>query len=674
MKKICYLFLFLASCIAVQAQNTYVLTPIPFNPDPFAAGTPTGIAQDDIYGGVVPLPFSFCFFDQSYDSVVIGSNGIVTFDLSVANQYCPFAANFAIPSPNMTDISIFGPMHDLNPATGGSIRYDVRGVAPYRRFIVSYDQVPMFGCPASLFTEQIILFETSNRIETHILDKPFCNNQAMGVHGIQVDSSLAYAVPGRNYPLQWTTNHDGFRFDPIGNCAGPPQTDSVSGKVFADYNNNCVQDVGEWPIMNRSVLANGGQFYGWTNAAGEYHLGMVAGSFAITDQPVSPFFASSCLPGGAHNVVLAGSVVNNADFADSTASICSDLTVSIGAANFRRCFATNIYVTYCNNGSHPDSNVVVTVTLLDSISLDSASMPYTALGSNVYSFAVGALVPGQCGNIVLHTTLGCDTAGTVYCVSADIAGTFPTECNSYNNADNDCHALVAPLDPNDKTVAAQDFSTRGYVFADNIDDNDELSYMIRFQNVGTIWAQDVVIRDTIDAALVPSSIRAGAASAPYNYVVMGNVVLFRFENINLPDSNSNEPGSHGFVKFSIQQRPGNPLGTVISNQASIYFDFEAPVVTNQTINTIPLASSAVDGLPARVQIYPNPGQDLLTVSRQGDEEMTFVLYDLAGKELRRVALLGEHTRLSTGDLSAGIYLYRLESVGRLLDAGKWMKQ
>ena len=54
----------------------------------------------------------------------------------------------------------------------------------------------------------------------------------------------------------------------------------------------------------------------------------------------------------------------------------------------------------------------------------------------------------------------------------------------------------------------------------------------------------------------------------------------------MPDSNSNEAASHGFIKFRINQQPGNAAGTQIKNSASIYFDYNAPVATNEVLNTI----------------------------------------------------------------------------------------
>ena len=67
-----------------------------------------------------------------------------------------------------------------------------------------------------------------------------------------------------------------------------------------------------------------------------------------------------------------------------------------------------------------------------------------------------------------------------------------------------------------------------------------------------------------------------------NDVINLQLFDFIFNNIQLPDSNVNEPASHGFVKFKINQRANNPLGTVIENKAGIYFDFNEAVITNST--------------------------------------------------------------------------------------------
>ncbi|MEZ4758859.1 MAG: hypothetical protein R2810_03590 [Flavobacteriales bacterium] len=46
----------------------------------------------------------------------------------------------------------------------------------------------------------------------------------------------------------------------------------------------------------------------------------------------------------------------------------------------------------------------------------------------------------------------------------------------------------------------------------------------------------------------------------------------------LPDSTSNEPDSHGFVRFSLAPDPGLLNGAPVRQLTNIYFDYNAPVI------------------------------------------------------------------------------------------------
>ncbi|WP_223808788.1 T9SS type A sorting domain-containing protein [Rufibacter hautae] len=147
-----------------------------------------------------------------------------------------------------------------------------------------------------------------------------------------------------------------------------------------------------------------------------------------------------------------------------------------------------------------------------------------------------------------------------------------------------CLEIVDSFDPNDKQVSPRGISSRHYIKAE-----DELEYLIRFQNTGTDVAYNVVVKDTISEHLDIASLRVGSGSHPFTYTVTGRgkpVITFTFKNINLPDHKTNEPGSHGFVKFSIAQNPDNPKGTVIKNTAHNYFDYNSPIATNEVTNII----------------------------------------------------------------------------------------
>lgn len=144
-----------------------------------------------------------------------------------------------------------------------------------------------------------------------------------------------------------------------------------------------------------------------------------------------------------------------------------------------------------------------------------------------------------------------------------------------------CQQNIGSFDPNDKQASPAGYGVNHY-----IEQNVDIDYHIRFQNVGTDTAFNIVIRDTLSAHLDPSTIRPTISSFPYSFEVENNVVIFTFNDIELVDSTTNEPGSHGFVQFTIAQQDSLPFGTMIYNNAAIFFDYNYPVITNTTFHEV----------------------------------------------------------------------------------------
>lgn len=661
--------------LAFSQSTNYLISQVNYNPDPFTGGDTVSLNIDDIHSNVIPLPFSFCFFDSTFDSIVISTNGYITFETGYANQFSIWSIPGPAPLMNMPDYMIMAPYQDIDPSVGGVITTKTAGVAPYRRFIISFFQASMFSCTQLLFSEQIILYETSGLIETHIADKPLCAtwNSGVAIHGLQKDTSTAVIVPGRNFPTQWVATNEGWRFAPDGPCAGPLPQNVLGGKVFADYNNNCVFDGIDAPIANRPVLVNGGVYYAWSDLQGNYVVELDTGTWNV--QAVPPlYYANTCAPSGGYNVAFPTSPMSslNNDFSDSVLVYCSDLTVDVGTFNMTACQPEIGGISYCNQGTVADSNVVVTLTLNDSISLDSASLPYTSPSTNVYEFSLGILQPGQCGNILLVLGIGCDSLGTVYCISANIDGDSNSECDTVNNDSQDCHALQGSFDPNDKRIASVD---QQGVWSDfeEVDSTDLLRYTIRFQNTGTDTAFYVRIEDTLSALMDHASFQAGASSHSYQVVRIGDVVIFEFPGIDLVDSLTNPLLSQGFIRFSVAQRPGNMVGTLIENEAAIYFDFNAPIITNVATAEIPIPAVGLDAAYQRLKVYPNPGREGFTVMHEAYLGNVIEVHDLSGKMVLRKALDGPKTQVDASELPPGMYLYKVSGDGEGEYVGKWVK-
>ncbi|MDC3309272.1 choice-of-anchor L domain-containing protein, partial [Crocinitomicaceae bacterium] len=145
-----------------------------------------------------------------------------------------------------------------------------------------------------------------------------------------------------------------------------------------------------------------------------------------------------------------------------------------------------------------------------------------------------------------------------------------------------CGQVTAPVDPNDKTGYPIGQTSENY-----IQPNQQLQYVVRFQNVGTDTAFNVIVRDTLDLDLNIFTVTPGVASHPYTFKMYGPRVLeWTFEDIQLPDSTTNEEASNGFLTFHVDQVPDLAPGTVINNDADITFDFELPITTNTTVHKI----------------------------------------------------------------------------------------
>jgi gliding motility-associated-like protein len=194
------------------------MSSVPYAPDPYTAGTSVFLS-DDGYTPAIALPFTFCFFGNAYNSVFIGSNGIISFNPANNSAGCAWQINQAWPNASVQTIrnSIGGPWHDLYPPGGGTIKYITYGSAPCRRFVVSWSAMGMFSCWATLGTQQIVLYETTNIIDNFIQTKPLCTawNSGAAIQGIQnLAGTVAYVQPGRNYPTQWSATNDGKRWTP----------------------------------------------------------------------------------------------------------------------------------------------------------------------------------------------------------------------------------------------------------------------------------------------------------------------------------------------------------------------------------------------------------------------------------------------------------------------------
>ena len=122
-----------------------------------------------------------------------------------------------------------------------------------------------------------------------------------------------------------------------------------------------------------------------------------------------------------------------------------------------------------------------------------------------------------------------------------------------------------------------------------------VNYRILFENKAEAGASAnrVRITDELDPNVFDvTSVRFGDTShdgVGYNWVTKreGNTLSWDITGIELPP-NVNAPEGEGYVSFSVDLLPDLANGTLVKNQATIIFDKNTPIVTNEYVNTIDL--------------------------------------------------------------------------------------
>ncbi len=240
----------------------------------------------------------------------------------------------------------------------------------------------------------------------------------------------------------------------------------------------------------------------------------------------------------------------------------------------------------------------------------------------------------------------------------------------------DCQENSGSYDPNDKQS-----QPAGYGEDNLIARNTDIEYLIRFQNTGTDTAFTVVIEDELTWLLDITTVVPGASSHPYVFDIEdARKLVFTFNDILLPDSTTNEAASQGFVKFRVSQKPDNQVDRWILNDAQIFFDFNAPITTNETklivgrhfYENYVSAIRETKGAKSRVTVTPNPfaTETVFTLNRAENTPFDFVLVDVRGQELRRETLRENRFVFERKDLVTGVYFYRIETGSGVFESGK----
>lgn len=434
----------------------------------------------------------------------------------------------------------------------------------------------------------------------------------------------------------------------------------LHGRVFVDLNGDGIQDAGENGLPNVVVRAEKSRSFGVSDASGDYTI------FINRDQDTlevaTSFVHFAAAP--AFRPVQASDTLSALDFALQPTAVVADVSVRLTAATpFRPGFGNTLVAVLTNKGAIPVSGEL-RVAIDPNLQVLSSNPVFSGQSGDTLLWQFINLPPLQSIDYQIGVTTDVIDVGTILHLLAEALVNQDVEPG--DNTFSFGPTVVGSFDPNDKTV------TPKVILPAVALNGTTLTYTIRFQNTGNFATEFVVLRDTLAARLDPGSLRILAASHPCAWKILeGRILEFRFDPLALPPAQDDEPGSHGFVQFNVNTKPGALLGETVKNTAHIFFDFNPPIATN-TAQTRVQATLAADGPQNRqfaLRIFPNPAghSTWVDLKNLNGQPFNLLIFNQSGSLVYRTKgahLPGDLLRLDVSAYPAGEYPVWVESKGQ----------
>ncbi len=472
-------------------------------------------------------------------------------------------------------------------------------------------------------------------------------------NNIIIDSTLISCIPNSVNFLSSVVN--GTQTLPFCN---PSNSDCnfnfTMGYVFNDTNGNGMKDSLEHGLAIPVYYSgNSGAF---SNSSGIFYATSDTGNISF-QVAIPPYYTATTATTQTINVV--SGIVDTLYFGLQPIPNIKDLRVDLTSIGFLRPgFKAKYKLHYQNVGT--DTLYNVQVKFLKPIQLSNLSSQPTAnsVNGDTLIWNIASLIPYHQGDVVIsdsvfaNAVLG-DTARAYAWIEPLVGDTTPL-----NNSAISTNIIRGAYDPNDKSVSVDSVLPNS---------TDNLEYTIRFQNTGTDTAFTVTLLDKLSTLLDIRSIQMISASHSYELSIVNGFAKWVFINILLPDSNTNELESHGFVKFRIKPLPGLTVADSIPNEADIYFDYNVAVTTNTIVVNVVNPLQVQELKETELQIFPNPVQDILRiVNQQAGALGKIELINANGKVLETKTISTSTYTWNIQHLSAGTYILKGQGWGQKL--------
>ena len=322
----------------------------------------------------------------------------------------------------------------------------------------------------------------------------------------------------------------------------------ISGYVYNDINSNCSLDASDDSLAGSCIIFqhnNSTIAYGFTDNNGHFVAGVPNNLTGVTATIANSSFYwnSTCPTSGSYTFNSTTNQTFNfglecdggTDFRAAHAYSGVEPPGSVGVLSF-----------YAGAKTCLSQNGVATLVLDPKVSyagMISGPTPSTINGNTLtWNFTALPSFNYYSGGIHARMSILTDTAAEIGDTACFTVSVTADTVNPNNNSDTWCLIVDGPYDPNNKTVSSPTMEANG-----NTAPNSKLTYRVNFQNTGSAPAINVYILDSISEYLNFNTLEVVSNSHEMNLqYVKDRVLRFDFPEIYLPDSNANEPESHGF--------------------------------------------------------------------------------------------------------------------------------
>lgn len=673
-------------CVGTGSAYVGASTPISvtYTSTPSLCTSPTGTAILSISGGT--LPYSTMWYTtpgQTGATAIALTAGTYSFKVTDA-MGCVQTGSAVIPPIDVISTSFLYTPATCTLSNGSITTYPTGGVTPYTYlWSTGTGGASLTGRPAGYYTVTI-----TDNLGCKLFSSAYIPyNSPVGIGATATPATCIFANDGHNtayawggtppYSFGWSTGGTTSTISAL--PAGPywvHATDAmgcttfneysyvgydstgtscyctIDGTVYYDINGNCTQDPGESGLKNVQIHITGGStnVYVYTDATGHYSHKVPSGSYTVSETVLAYYPLSTCQLNNVHVTAVAGTgCVNTVDFSNSMDTVHD---THISTWDYIPAVPGHTYsqvTVVSNDGTVPEDSIYVGYKPDGQLYSPSfvpgsyfAGVPYSYNTNSTFSLA-----PGETKKFYMNYTVPTNiplNTPVVFkdtTVHNDTADVWTLDNSPWNNVNYFITKTRGSYDPNFKEVNPTGSGAAGTIsYTDSI-----LEYMVHFQNTGNYPAENVVVIDTLDDNLDWTSLRPVFQSAQCKVTLMQSglkkVVKFAFDNINLPDKQSDEIRSNGMFTYTIHIKPGLAVGTQFRNRAAIYFDYNEPVITNTTLNTLGTAGPGVgvtNVSPTAANsfaVYPNPASKNFTAAINSDVAASakLIVADITGRTM-----------------------------------------